>query len=143
MSKPPPTWDIRFRGSGFNRLREKKARRDGKLVYYADTRRTGSFIRGNQAVKGITRFYANRVKNELANTIPLGENSRDGHLKHQLVVRQGLGKDNRPQFYVQSTDDHPEGQGMGLIIASYQYAKRTGRDNWIEQTLKRMRKSER
>lgn len=136
--KAPPSWDVIYRGSAKNRIRHLEAARTKSLVYYSDTKRTGTLIRHSPRLNAYVRKTAHRVRNELSNTIPLGDDSRDGHLKHQLYVRRGLGPNGRTIYYIQSADKHPRGEGKGFAIANSVSGAKGTRPTWVKQTLKRM-----
>lgn len=137
-SKAPPSWDVIYKGSAKNRIRHLEAARTKSLVYYSDTKRTGTLIRHSPRLNAYVRKVAHRVRNELSNTIPLGKNSRDGHLKHQLYVRRGLGPNGRTVYYIQSADKHPRGEGKGFAIANSVSGAKGTRPTWVQQTLRRM-----
>ena len=137
-SKAPPSWDVIYKGSAKNRIRHLEAARTKRLVYYSDTRRTGTFIRHSPRLNAYVRKVAHQVRNELSNTIPLGDNSSDGHLKYQLYLRRGLGPNGRTVYYIQSADKHPRGEGKGFAIANSVSGAKGTRPTWVKQTLRRM-----
>ena len=137
-SKAPPSWDVIYKGSAKNRIRHLEAARTKSLVYYSDTTRTGELVRNHSRLNAYVRTIAHRVRNELSNTIPLGDNSSDGHLKYQLYVRRGLGPNGRRIYYIQSADKHPRGEGKGFAIANSVSGAKGTRPTWVKQTLRRM-----
>lgn len=137
-SKAPPSWDVIYKGSAKNRIRHLEAARTKSLVYYSDTKRTGTLIRHSPRLNAYVRKVAHRVRNELSNTIPLGDKSSDGHLKHQLYIRRGLGPNGRTIYYIQSADKHPRGEGKGFAIANAISGAKGTRPTWVQQTLRRM-----
>lgn len=142
MAKQAPSWDIRY----WNTSRE-KTRRDlngeaGIASYYSNTKAFGHFLRGDKGLERELNRNAHAVRRTLASYIPIGKNSRDGHMKHQVRVTRIKGNDGRIAFAVYVRDGHKDGDGMAFWNAEWNRERPRGnrvkKPMWTKQALREL-----
>lgn len=129
-----PIWDVQFYGSGYNQTRIRTNGTEGQATYFADTKGFYQFLYKDGSLRRYTHGVTLRIARDIANAIPLGENSGDGHLKFQIKVQKVRGFDGRMAFAVYAADG---AGGARLTGADYAHGKKVNKPGWIKPAIKK------